>query len=152
MVSYRNVFAGLMMSSTAILLSACDGGVDLDINAPILEAAGVNIKESLIGKPAPEPDLPDRGPLVLPPKSADLPAPGQAPQPVANRQWPVDPVDAKKEAAKLAAEKKEKYCRDGDWSGKGNIDEFNKAAGQQPRCRPKWVEKAIGSDDQKKTQ
>ena len=78
MVSYRNVFAGLMMSSTAILLSACDGGVDLDINAPILEAAGVNIKESLMGKPAPEPDLPERGPLVLPPKSADLPAPGQA--------------------------------------------------------------------------
>lgn len=131
---------------TAILVVGCaDSGVDMEINAPILEAVGVNVKEGLLGKPAPEPDLPEHAPLVLPPQNASLPVPGQAPQAAAanQQQWPVDPEDSKKQAAKLAKEKKDQYCQNGDWNKNGNIDEFRKNVGQDARCRPGWVDNIL---------
>jgi hypothetical protein len=145
--------------AAAIILGAfaagCEGGVDLDVNAPILNAAGVNVKEALMGKPAPEPNLPDRGPLVLPPQHASLPVPGQPAQSAAlnNAQWPTDPEEAKKQAAKDAAAKQDDYCKNGEWTGeKRNIDQFNKNTGQDTRCRPSWISRILHPEDEKKTQ
>lgn len=133
-------------------MAGCDGGVDLEVNAPLLSAAGVNVKEALMGKPAPEPNLPDRGPLVLPPRNASLPVPGQAAA-LNNAQWPTDPEEAKKQAAKDAAAKHDDYCKNGEWSGqKGNIDQFNKNTGQDTRCRPSWISRVLNPEEDKKTQ
>ncbi len=135
------------------LLAAC-GGVDMDVNAPILNAAGLNVKEALMGKPVPSPNLPERPPLVLPPPNAALPVPGQGTQTaINNQQWPKDPEDAKKKAAKEAAAKKEDYCKNGDWSGDhGNIDTFNKNANQDTRCRPTWMSRILGNGESQKSE
>ncbi len=45
----------------------------------------VPFKQSLLGKPAPSPDLPDRPKLVMPPPNVPLPVPGQAAP--AQTQW-----------------------------------------------------------------
>lgn len=135
-------------AAMAVMVSGCggDSGIDMEINAPILEAVGVNI----MGGKKPEPDLPERAPLVLPPrKDGSLPAPGQgSPQQVATangKSWPTDPEDRKKsEAARLEALRME-YCQKGDWSSKSNIDEFRKNTGQEPRCRPEWIRKATNA-------
>jgi hypothetical protein len=124
-------------------LSACaDSGVDVEINAPILDAVGVN----LMGKPAPAPNLPDRAPLVMPPKNAALPAPGEAPVVMASngQQWPTDPEERKKAMAKAAKAEEERICREGNFSNKATIEDFRKNTGQEVRCRPEWVKNALG--------
>ncbi len=125
-------------ASMAFMLSGC-AGTDVEINAPILEAAGINLS----GKKKEDPDLPDRPGIVIPPTKT-LPEPG--PRQVAaapNEAWPQDSDQAKK-AADLEAERKaEEYCRQGDWSGRGGIDEFNKSTGAAQRCRAKYMEEMI---------
>ncbi len=122
----------------AFMLSGCAGS-DVEINAPILEAAGIN----LLGKKKEDPDLPDRPGIVIPPTKT-LPEPG--PRQVAavpNEAWPQDSDQAKK-AAELEAERKAyEYCRQGDWSGRGGIDEFNKSTGAAQRCRARYMEEMI---------
>ena len=73
------------------------------------------------------------------PPSNELPVPGQ-PQAaqVAEAKLPNDPDQAKKTAAEKKKAENEKYCSEGDWSGKGGIGEFNKATGKEHRCPSKW--------------
>jgi hypothetical protein len=140
--------AGVLV--TALTLASCsDGGVDVELNAPILDAVGVN----LMGKPTPTPNLPDRPPLVLPPQNAALPAPGQAPQQVVaanGQQWPTDPEEQKKLKAAQAKAEYEKYCREGNWKAANqNMDDFRKNVGQETRCRPEWIKNALSGGDKK---
>lgn len=118
-------------------LTGCSDGTDFEFNAPLLDAAGVHLMTNDSKKAA---DLPDRPGLVMPP-SADLPEPGrpQAAQ-MAEAKLPRDPDQAKKAAAEKKKADKDKYCREGDWSGKGGISEFDKATGKQERCASKWGE------------
>jgi hypothetical protein len=119
----------------SVLLAGCSGA-DVQIDAPILEAAGIN----LVSKPPPEPDLEEKPPLVVPPSTEKLPKPGERQVATAEEQWPEDPdLIAKREAEQAAAER-ERYCREGDWSGEGGIDEFNKATGRKQRCPSKFGE------------
>lgn len=127
------------------LFAACSGA-DVEINAPILEAAGVN----LVGKKKEDPDLPYRPGIVMPPNVSRLPEPGSAPQTAANGSWPVDSDLKKQEAEKQTAEALERYCRDGDWSGKNGIDAFNKTVGQDRRCRPEWLKNAVKDEEAEK--
>ncbi len=142
-------FFGLLpvLAAVACLGGCADSGIDVDVNIPLLDAAGVN----LMGKPKPDPNLPDRAPLVLPPQAGALPTPGQAPQ-YANasngRQWPTDPEEVKKRAAADVEAERDRYCAQGDWSSKATIEEFRKNTGQDLRCRPKWVENLIGAKKQ----
>lgn len=123
----------------ALMLSACAEGTDVELNVPLLEAAGVN----LMGKKKPDPELPERSGIVIPP-TKNLPEPGPKSQVAAAGQaWPADPEQAKKAAEREALLKEEEYCREGNWSGKGNIDEFNKTVGQQQRCRAQYVKDII---------
>lgn len=123
-------------------VSACDGIDSVEVNAPLLDAVGVN----LTGKPKPEPNLPDRAPLVLPPDAKQLPEPGERPVQVASangQQWPQDPDQMKQaEAERLKAEREE-FCKNGNWSKTTNIDDFQKNTGAQQRCRPEWIENVI---------
>jgi hypothetical protein len=135
------------------LCAACGlGDTDVEVNAPLLSAAGLNVKETLMGKPAPEPNLQERAPLVMPPPNAPLPVPGQS-QAAAHPQWPADSDEARKQAAKDAAAKRDDYCKNGDWKdGKGNIEKFDKNLGKEDRCRADWIYRAMHSGDEKKAQ
>jgi len=126
------------VGGVAALLAGC-AGTDVEIDAPILEAAGIN----LTSKPPPEPDLEEKPPLVVPPSTESLPKPGERQVAAAEEQWPEDPdLIAKRQAAQAEAEREE-YCREGDWSGEGGIEEFDKALGREQRC-PSQIGKALG--------
>jgi hypothetical protein len=126
----------------ALALGGCGAdGVDLEVNAPILSAVGLNLSS----KPKADEDLPERPGLVMPPATARLPQPGE--RSAAAQNWPVDPDLERKKKADADAEAREKYCREGDWSNRANIDEFEKNAGQQQRCSSKVgeaISKALG--------
>jgi hypothetical protein len=121
----------------------CAEGLDVDFNAPLLEAAGINLSS----KKAPEPDLPDRPGIVMPPSKDRLPEPGERAVAANQQAWPDDPDLKRKSDAQAAAEAEIKYCREGDWSGKGGITEFNKATGREQRCRSQWVKDAIKKNE-----
>jgi hypothetical protein len=54
------------------------------------------LKQTLMGGAAAEPDIQERGPLVMPPPNAALPMPGQAQSAaVQNQQWPVEKAKPK---------------------------------------------------------
>jgi hypothetical protein len=91
------------------------------------------LKQTLLGKAAPEPNLPEHPPLVLPPRDAALPVPGtgQAAAP-ANPQWPTNTDPAKNQAA---------ASNNASCNGDGGQD-----------CRPGWFSRTFGSGDDKKTQ
>jgi hypothetical protein len=121
----------------ALTLGGCGaaGGVDLQIDAPILNAVGLN----LAGKKADEEDLPERPGLVVPPSTASLPEPGERTG-TAAESWPVDADQEKKSAAEAKAAARERYCAGEDWDKNSNISEFDKATGREQRCPSKLGE------------
>jgi len=119
------------------ILAGC-AGTDVQIEAPILEAAGIN----LTSKPPPEPDLEENPPLVVPPNTDQLPQPGERKVATAQEEWPEDPDVIAKRKAEKAEKERERYCREGDWSDDANIEEFRKALGHEQRC-PSQLGKAI---------
>lgn len=135
----------------AAILSGC-AGTDVQVDAPILEAAGIN----LTSKPTPEPDLEENPPLVVPPATESLPEPGERRTAAAEEQWPEDPDVIAERKAEKAEKEREEYCREGDWSGEGGIEEFDKATGRQQKC-PSQLGKAIseavgGSTSERETE
>ena len=117
----------------ALVVGCCEGsGVDFEFNAPILEAAGLN----LTSKKKQDENVPERPGLVLPPSTDTLPEPGTRTAAAAPRQaWPqdADQIRTQREAELAAAE--QAYCKDGQWPEKMDITEFNKATGREPRCQ-----------------
>ena len=89
-------------------LAGC-AGADVQIDAPILEAAGIN----LVSKPPPEPDLEEKPPLVVPPDTQRLPKPGERQVAAAEEQWPEDPDKIAAKKAKKAEKERKRYCREG---------------------------------------
>ncbi len=118
---------------SAVGLSGCGaGGVDVQFDAPILDAVGINLNS----KKSDEADLPERAGLVVPPTTATLPTPGE--HAAAGQQaWPADPDQMKKAEADAKAAERERYCREGNWNGKAGIGEFD-----GPNC-PSVLGKAI---------
>lgn len=113
---------GLILLFTASTLSACGGADDVEISLPFVG----NIMEK--GKTKEE-KMASRGPLLLPPSVAALPAPITKEEAAASQNWPHDPdQQAKHDAAVMAAKEKE-YKRNGDWKGERNtgngIEDFN---------------------------
>ncbi len=146
MALFRNsVRSGALVAAAfaALALGGCGAdGVDLQIDAPVLNAVGLNLSS----KPKEEADLPERQGLVIPPSTAALPVPGERTA-VAAQNWPTDPDEQKKQKAEVDAAAREKYCREGDWSGKGGIGEYNKNIGREDRCPSKFgeaVSKSLG--------
>jgi hypothetical protein len=125
----------------ALVLGSC-AGTDVIIDAPILNAVGVNLSS----KPKDE-DVPERQGLVMPPSTtAALPQPGER-SPANAQNWPADPDQLKQQKAEADTAAREKYCREGDWSGKAGIGEFEKNVGREARCPSKLgdaLSKTIG--------
>jgi hypothetical protein len=134
-----------MAALTGGLLSLGGCGIaDVQFDAPVLDAVGINLNS----KKADDADVPERPALVLPPSTDRLPAPGE--RTAAQQNWPQDPDQLKKQKQAKAAEDREKYCVEGQWKKKGDIDEFNKDTGVTPRCPSKLgetVNKAIANSD-----
>ena len=153
--SGRSISLGAIAAIVAaLMLGGCGAaGVDLQVDAPVLDAVGLNLSS----KPKQEEDLPERPGLVMPPSAtatAALPAPGERTASAA-QNWPVDPDQQRKKKAELDAEAREKYCREGDWSGKGGITEYDKSIGVQERCPSKIGEaitKSVGGGEAKTRQ
>jgi hypothetical protein len=140
MAAYDRGFAFGAIAAAVLCASSlvgCSEGTDFEVNAPLLDAAGVHLMTNQDKKTA---DLSERAPLVTPP-SYDLPEPGTPRAAmVAEAKLPNDPEQRKKSAEEKKKADREKYCREGDWSGKGGIGEFNKATGQEHRCPSKMGE------------
>ncbi len=130
----------------ALSLGGCNS-VDLDVDAPILEAAGI----SLTSKKKDDEDLPERPGIVIPPSTEKLPEPGTHTAAAGPQAWPADPDRIKKQKAEEAAAAREKYCAEGDWSEKANISEFDKNIGKEARCPSKLgevISKQVGGAKQ----
>jgi hypothetical protein len=127
----------------AVAASGCGvGGTDVVVDAPILNAVGLNLSS----KPKEEEDLPERPGLVVPPSTASLPAPGERTA-AAGQNWPLDKDQLKKQKDVADAEARDKYCREGDWSKKAGICEFEKDVGREARCSSKLgdaISKSLG--------
>jgi len=130
--------AAIVLGGALAGLGGC-AGTGVEIDAPILEAAGIN----LTAKKADE-DLPERSGIVIPPSTEELPKPGQrtASADGAEQNWPEDPDKMKKRKEEREAAEREEYCREGDWSDDAGISEFEKNMGREERC-PSKVGKAI---------
>jgi hypothetical protein len=134
--------SGAFVAAAALCLAlggcGAAGGIDLDIDAPALDAIGLNLSS----KPKQEEDIPERPGLVMPPANATatLPQPGERTAAIGSQNWPADPDLQKKQKVEADAAAREKYCREGDWSGKGGIVEFDKNVGREARCSSKLGE------------
>ncbi len=136
----------------AVALSGCGaGGVGLEVDAPILNAVGLNLSN----KKKDDDDLPERAGLVVPPSTDSLPPPGTKSAAAAAQNWPDDKDQHKKRDAEEKAAAEEKYCREGRWDDKANISEFNKNVGVEARCPSllgKAISKSVGGGDRAETQ
>jgi hypothetical protein len=123
----------------AVALSGCGaGGAGIEIDAPVLNAVGINLSS----KKKDDDDLPERTGLVVPPSTQALPQPGTHTAASGAQNWPDDPDKRKKREADEKAAAEEKYCREGRWDDKANIGEFNKNVGVEARC-PSQLGKAL---------
>ena len=102
----RPLMAGVLVAG----LAACSGAESgVEMNGKLFDVVGMNS----IGKKAPEPKLAERAPLVPPPNTGALPAPGAAEAPPEHMAWPDDPDRRKSSVAASAdTEKLRKYCAD----------------------------------------
>lgn len=129
----------LAIGAAVSMLAACAAD-DVQLNGKIFDAMGVSSKSQSEAKI--EPKVPQRAPLVIPPTTASLPAPGSGTAVVAaapqDQAWPTDP-DQQQQAALAAkqAEQKE-FCEEGRLSG--NIDDFDETRkSKYSRCGNVWT-------------
>jgi hypothetical protein len=90
-----------------LLLSGCADGVDL--NGKIFDLMGIS--PSAQDERRKEPQLAERAPLVMPPDSNRLPAPGSGQVVAAGQAWPDDPEERKKREASERERLHLAYCR-----------------------------------------
>ncbi len=134
-IGQRNLALAALMGA-ALSLGGCNAA-DVQIDAPILEAAGIH----LTSKKADDEDVPERPGIVIPPSTEKLPEPGTRTA-AAEQNWPHDPDKIKKRKAEEEAAAYEKYCREGKWDSDVDISEFEKNVGREARC-PSKVGEAI---------
>ena len=142
---WRIVSATTLMCA-CVGLAGC-GGTDVHIDAPILEAAGIN----LTAKKADE-DIPERSGIVIPPSTDKLPEPGSRTAAAnAPQNWPQDADQAKASKAEAEAKARDEYCRERKWAKENNISEFEKDTGDdEQRCASslgKAISKAFGGGE-----
>ena len=106
----RTGTGGVLAAVVAMMLAGCSGADSgVELNGKIFDAVGL----TGVGKKSAEPNLAERAPLVPPPRTDALPAPGSATIDAGHMAWPDDPD--KRRAALAAADKNSKvnkYCTD----------------------------------------
>lgn len=115
---------GPVLVTTALLgLPGCGGLDGVEFNGKLFEAVGLT---GALGAKREEPRTEPRAPLVLPPASERLPAPGElaaAPQ-QPDAAWPNDPDKRKAAAAAAKKQAQAERCGDGAWKEKAMKDEL----------------------------
>ena len=142
-VIMRNAAIAVLLGGSVALSGCGAGGVGVDIDAPILNAVGLNLSS----KKKDDDDLPERPGLVVPPSTQALPAPGAQTAAASAQNWPDDPDKRKKRDTDEKAAAEEKYCREGRWDAKAGIGEFEKNVGREQRCASKLgtaLSKSVG--------
>jgi len=130
-------FKGIV--ATVAIGAVCAGCESAGLDSSLLDT---NITGVFAGKPAPEPELQEHGPLVMPPANAALPVPGQRSQAAApnqavaanNAKSPTDAGATKAQTAKSNA----------------NDQRADGSASDQPGSS--WIYRMLHPDEQKKTQ
>ena len=93
----------------AVNLAGCSGGDSgVELNGKIFDVIGL----SGVSKTGSEPKLAERAPLVPPPRTDALPAPGSGQADVNHMAWPKDPDRLKAEKAAVENKTISKYCSD----------------------------------------
>jgi hypothetical protein len=139
----RNVAIAALLGGSVALSGCGAGGVGVEVDAPILNAVGLNLSS----KKKDDDDLPERAGLVVPPSTEALPPPGTQTAATGAQNWPDDVDKRKKRDAEEKAAAEEKYCREGRWDNKANISEFEKNVGREARCQSqlgKALSKSLG--------
>lgn len=121
----------LAIIAAASFLTGCAGGDDVEIVLPFVGDVAAKAKRT-------EEKMATRGPIVLPPKIADLPEPDSAKAP-STQDWPDDPDMKAKSEAEIAKAKDAEYRKHGDWSGARNtgngLEDFQKKVDWSARQR-----------------
>lgn len=135
----RQVFRVSIVALAAGGLAACGAG-DVELNGKLFDAMGVSSTSQTANKV--DPKVPARAPLVVPPTTASLPAPGSGTAVVAaapeDQAWPADP-DQQQQAALAAKQQQQKeYCEEGRLQG--NADDFDETKkSKYSRCGNVWT-------------
>jgi hypothetical protein len=115
-MSFGRWVAGGALAS-ALLLSGCGGDAGVDLNGKVFDLMGIS-PAAQAAKNA-EPKVAERAPLVMPPDTSRLPAPGSGEAPVAQVAWPDDPDQRKRTAVQERERLHLAYCRgDIQWKEK----------------------------------
>jgi len=130
---FRNILAAPVLAAS-LLLGGCE---TVQLEGAIFERLGVAGEPQRV-----EHKMPDRAPLVLPPKR-NLPAPGPR-EVVANPQaWPKDPNETLKQQEKARKLARKKQCSEGKWAKKASIEEFEKITDPLLRCKGLGLDKDL---------
>ena len=114
-------------------LGGCAATDQIEFQGKIFEMAGLTDREKK--ETVPE----ERAPLVVPP-SKQLPQPGPRQSAAAPADWPVDPDEVAKKREADEKKRLEKYYKDGDFTDKAGIEEFEYFTNQRSR-RPGMASK-----------
>ncbi len=116
-------------------MSGCASSDQIEFQGKIFEMAGMTNRQKKEHK------LKERVQLVIPP-TRKLPQPGPRQAVATPENWPVDPDEVDKEKTAKEKRRLEKYYRDGDFSDKAGIEEYEHITGQWER-RPGMISKTV---------
>jgi hypothetical protein len=111
------------MLVAGVALSGCVGQ-DVEFEGKIFDVVGLSGERKQKEK-----QMESRAPLVMPP-SKQLPQPGPKEQVASPNNWPIDPDERRKQELADKKDELEKYYRDGDFSDRADIDEFEHITGK----------------------
>ena len=114
-------------------MGGCAATDQIEFQGKIFEMAGLTNREKKEVVPK------ERAPLVVPP-SKTLPQPGPRQAVATPQDWPVDPDEVAKQNEAKEKKRLEKYYRDGDFTDKAGIEEFEYFTNERSR-RPGMASK-----------
>jgi hypothetical protein len=125
--SFARWLAGSAVGSALFLSGCADAGIDL--NGKVFDMMGIS--PSAQDARRFEPQIAERAPLVMPPDSNRLPAPGSGESPTAQLSWPDDPEARKQREAQERERLHLAYCK-GDLQWKETVFKTTTGAPRSP--------------------
>jgi len=122
------------MLVAGVALSGC-AGQEVEFEGKVFDMVGL----SDVGKPKQDKQMEARAPLLLPP-SKQLPKPGSKEQVASPNNWPVDPDERREQELADQKDALERYYREGDFTDRAGIEEFEHISGKWER-RPGLLSK-----------
>ncbi len=122
-----------VMLVAGVTLSGC-AGQEVEFEGKIFDMVGLSGDRQQKDK-----QMEARAPLVMPPDK-QLPKPGPKEQVAAPNNWPVDPDERREQELEDQKEALERYYREGDFTDRAGIEEFEHITGKWDR-RPGLLSK-----------